>query len=86
MEHMSGRNFPSLAEALHDHEKRHVLRALALTHGRKAKAAALLGISRKNLWEKLRSFESKPASTPLSTSGTVADSPCKRVEQELSAG
>jgi DNA-binding NtrC family response regulator len=31
------------------------LRALSLTQGKKGQAAELLGISRKNLWEKLRS-------------------------------
>jgi DNA-binding NtrC family response regulator len=30
------------------------LTALAITDGRRARAADLLGISRKNLWEKLR--------------------------------
>jgi DNA-binding NtrC family response regulator len=43
-----------LTEAARDFERAYLLRALSLTHGRRAGAAELLGISRKNLWEKLR--------------------------------
>jgi DNA-binding NtrC family response regulator len=46
-----------LAEAAREFEKRHLRRALAATGGKKVKAAAKLGISRKSLWEKLRSYE-----------------------------
>jgi DNA-binding NtrC family response regulator len=35
-------------------EREHILKALAFTRGHQAKAAALLGISRKALWEKRR--------------------------------
>ena len=43
-----------LAEALKEFEREYLLRALRLTDGKKAEAAGLLGISRKNLWEKMR--------------------------------
>ena len=35
-------------------EHEYLLRALAQSNGKKMKAAEILGISRKNLWEKLR--------------------------------
>jgi DNA-binding NtrC family response regulator len=43
-----------LAAAAKEFERQHLLQALNLTGGRRADAAQLLGISRKNLWEKLR--------------------------------
>ena len=51
----SGSGFAPLAEASKDFEREYLVRALALTGGRRAEAARLLGISRKNLWEKLKS-------------------------------
>jgi len=44
-------------EPLHEVEKRQILRALAYTRGHQGKAAKLLGISRKTLWEKRRRYE-----------------------------
>jgi DNA-binding NtrC family response regulator len=44
----------SLAEAREDAERRHILAVLERTGGRLAKSAALLGISRTTLWEKVR--------------------------------
>jgi DNA-binding NtrC family response regulator len=44
-----------LAIAAKEFEREYLMRALGAAEGRKAKAAELLGISRKNLWEKLRS-------------------------------
>jgi DNA-binding NtrC family response regulator len=44
-----------LSVALAEFEREYLVRALEHTHGKKAKAAEQLGISRKNLWEKLRS-------------------------------
>jgi two-component system, NtrC family, response regulator AtoC len=44
-----------LSVAVAEFEREYLLRALEHTHGKKAKAAEQLGISRKNLWEKLRS-------------------------------
>jgi two-component system response regulator HydG len=43
-----------LAVAAREFEREYLLRALAACEGRKARAAELLGISRKNLWEKLK--------------------------------
>ena len=40
--------------ALKEFEHEYLLRALAQANGKKMKAAEILGISRKNLWEKLR--------------------------------
>jgi DNA-binding NtrC family response regulator len=44
----------ALSEHLQDCERTYIRRALAECEGRIADTAALLGISRKNLWEKMR--------------------------------
>lgn len=44
----------TLHEAVAAYERSYLVRALAICSGHKAETAALLGISRKNLWEKLR--------------------------------
>lgn len=44
-------------ETLAEVERRQIVRALAYTRGHQGKAAALLGISRKTLWEKRRRYE-----------------------------
>ncbi|HEY1692842.1 MAG TPA: sigma-54 dependent transcriptional regulator [Polyangiaceae bacterium] len=49
-----GQALVPLAAALKKAEREHLLRALAITAGKRIAAAELLGISRKNLWEKLR--------------------------------
>src|SRR3954470_9216369 len=49
-----GGNLRSLAAAMKEFEHEYLLRALAQSNGKKMKAAEILGISRKNLWEKLR--------------------------------
>ena len=41
-------------QVLKQAEREHLLRALAIAGGKRVRAAELLGISRKNLWEKLR--------------------------------
>jgi DNA-binding NtrC family response regulator len=82
---MVARSFPVLANVLRDVERRHVMKALALTKGRKGKAAELLGISRKNLWEKLRAFEAELTSTPQEPGGRVADAACRPVGSEHSS-
>ncbi|MFO0576060.1 MAG: sigma-54 dependent transcriptional regulator [Polyangia bacterium] len=46
-----------LSVAMKDFERGYLLRALDATRGKKSNAAKLLGISRKNLWEKLRSHD-----------------------------
>jgi two-component system response regulator AtoC len=50
----SAGNLRSLNAALKEFEREYLLRALAQAGGKKMKAAEILGISRKNLWEKLR--------------------------------
>jgi two-component system response regulator AtoC len=55
-ETVGGENSCSLAEAVARTEKQLVLKALALAQGRRAEAAELLGISRKNLWEKMKLY------------------------------
>ncbi|MBW2501569.1 MAG: sigma-54-dependent Fis family transcriptional regulator [Deltaproteobacteria bacterium] len=50
----------NLAAAVAATEKAFILKALRLTGGRRAKAAELLGISRKNLWEKLKLHNVSP--------------------------
>ena len=47
----------NLATAVANTEKRCILRALKNTDGNKTEAAELLGISRKNLWEKMKSYQ-----------------------------
>jgi DNA-binding NtrC family response regulator len=44
----------SLRKVVEQAEREHLRRVLKLTGNRRAQAAAILGISRKNLWEKLR--------------------------------
>ena len=46
-----------LSEHLQDCERAYIRRALAECDGRIADTAALLGISRKNLWEKMRKLD-----------------------------
>jgi DNA-binding NtrC family response regulator len=47
----------TLSVAAKEFEREYLLRALHAANGRKGKAADLLGISRKNLWEKLKSHD-----------------------------
>ncbi len=46
----------TLAEAVEESEKAAIRAALDHTRGRKAEAAQVLGISRKNLWEKMKAY------------------------------
>jgi DNA-binding NtrC family response regulator len=46
----------TLKEAVYDAERIHIKEVLRVTGGHKAQAANILGISRKNLWEKLRDY------------------------------
>jgi two-component system response regulator AtoC len=50
----------NLSAALAATEKTVILKALRKTDGKRAKAAELLGISRKNLWEKLKQHKLSP--------------------------
>jgi DNA-binding NtrC family response regulator len=45
-----------LSLALQEFEAEYLRRVLAVAGGKRAKAADLLGISRKNLWEKLKRY------------------------------
>jgi len=47
----------SLKESVRDSEKKAIRRALKATEGHRANAAKTLGISRKNLWEKMKEYE-----------------------------
>lgn len=51
-----------LQAAVRDFEHAYLLRALRATEGKRARTAELLGISRKTLWEKLRSDADRAAS------------------------
>jgi len=44
----------SLRDVAREAEARHIRRVLKHTGGHRARAAKILGISRKNLWEKMR--------------------------------
>ncbi len=46
----------ALREVVREAEKVHIRRVLAASEGHRAKAAQLLGISRKNLWEKMKEY------------------------------
>jgi transcriptional regulator with PAS, ATPase and Fis domain len=46
----------ALREVVRDAEKNHIRRVLSATEGHRARAAEVLGISRKNLWEKMKEF------------------------------
>jgi DNA-binding NtrC family response regulator len=50
-----------LVAATREFEKGHLRRALAATGGKRVKAAEMLGISRKSLWEKLRMYDIEEA-------------------------
>jgi two-component system, NtrC family, response regulator AtoC len=48
-----------LTVAVREFERTYMLRALELAKGNKTRAARLLGMSRKHLWEKLRRLDAK---------------------------
>jgi DNA-binding NtrC family response regulator len=45
-----------LSDVAADAEKAHIINVLKISRGNKTKASAMLGISRKNLWEKMNSY------------------------------
>jgi len=47
---------PRLSDVAAEAEKEHIMRTLKATGGNKTRAAEMLGISRKNLWEKMHSY------------------------------
>jgi DNA-binding NtrC family response regulator len=57
-----------LSVAVREFERNHLRRALTATGGKRVKAAELLGISRKSLWEKLRTYELEEANAPKTES------------------
>lgn len=48
--------FKSLKEVALEAERKHIKEVLSATGGRRARTATILGISRKNLWEKLKDY------------------------------
>lgn len=53
----SSASLPPLATAVRAFEREYLLRALRRTSGHRIEAARMLGISRKNLWEKARAMK-----------------------------
>jgi two-component system response regulator AtoC len=51
------RNYTSLDHFLREQEKEYIENVLRMTEGNKTRAAEILGISRKNLWEKMSSHK-----------------------------
>jgi DNA-binding NtrC family response regulator len=47
----------ALSKVAAEAEKTHIIKILRSTNGNKTKASEILGISRKTLWEKLKSYE-----------------------------
>ena len=46
----------TLKEVVEESEKEHIREVLKITADHRAQAASLLGISRKNLWEKMKLY------------------------------
>jgi DNA-binding NtrC family response regulator len=63
---------PSLGEALKEFERAYLLRALSQFEGKRVPTAESLGISRKNLWEKLRMHGISPHEDPSRRTGSAA--------------
>lgn len=55
----------TLADHIASSERRHILEALAANDGRIAETAAQLGISRKNLWEKMKKHDIRASSSEV---------------------
>ncbi len=49
----------TLAHVTSEAEKSHIEKVLKSTHGNRTKAAEILGISRKSLWEKIKAYNIK---------------------------
>jgi DNA-binding NtrC family response regulator len=47
---------PRLSEVAGEAERAHIIRTLRATGGNKTRAAEVLGISRKTLWEKINAY------------------------------
>jgi DNA-binding NtrC family response regulator len=59
--------------AVRDFEHEYLLRALRVAHGKRARTAELLGISRKTLWEKLRHNGAGAIDNDKSTDGVLRE-------------
>jgi DNA-binding NtrC family response regulator len=68
---LTGAKLVPLGQAMREFEKTHLLKVLNATGGKRVRAAEILGISRKNLWEKLRSHDHRDV--------TAADSKANRL-------
>jgi DNA-binding NtrC family response regulator len=55
---------PPLEVAVEQFERQYIARALEQVEGHRGRAASLLGISRKSLWERLREAEEEPRVSP----------------------
>jgi two-component system, NtrC family, response regulator AtoC len=60
----SGKNL-RLSDVASDAERSHILKVLKTTLGNRTKAAEMLGISRKTLWEKMNAYGIGPSTGPL---------------------
>jgi len=60
----SAHDLQPLDEAVAAFERQYIQRALESVGGHRTRAAALLGISRKSLWERLRDAPSRPDDEP----------------------
>ena len=49
----------TLSHIISEAEKAHIVKVLRSTKGNKKKAAEILGISRKTLWEKIKTYDIK---------------------------
>ena len=65
------REVAPLAATLKQAERQHLLRALAVAGGKRARAAELLGISRKNMWEKLRAHDISDSTSTTERAGVL---------------
>ena len=55
-QHKDSPHILPLSEVTAKAEKTHIMKILKSTNGNRTKAAEILGISRKTLWEKLKAF------------------------------
>ena len=63
------RSADGLPMTLEQLEREHIMRVLDETDGNRERAAAILGISSRTLYRKLREYESSLTSTGLATEG-----------------
>ena len=76
VERSTGRSTPAVAPAPHREpttlealEREHILRVLNQSEGNRERAAAILGISSRTLYRKLREYETQARSAGLATEG-----------------